>query len=160
MFSCICFYTNLTAPIPFTKIKLFLCKLLAFAHERTEIFIKTTWNQLQPRFHWSPSHKNTTVIRTICVCCEQTNLGSYFIRNKNHSIQKTNKQTNKQKQLLFLFITVCRITEVITSSPQGFIKSSVASYASQEYYVNVTWTPTSSNIETKLFCFTGLEDSG
>ena len=50
--------------------------------------------------------------------------------------------------------------EVTTNSPQGFIKSPVAQYAPQEYYVNVTWTPMSSEIETKLFCFTGLEDSG
>lgn len=59
-----------------------------------------------------------------------------------------------------LFVSVHSIIEVITNSPPGFIKSSVALYAQQEYYVNVTWTPTSSKIETKLFCFTGLEDSG
>ncbi|KAJ7392608.1 hypothetical protein OS493_010259 [Desmophyllum pertusum] len=52
------------------------------------------------------------------------------------------------------------IVEVTTSSPPGFIKSPVAQYAQQEYYVNVTWTPTSSQIQTKLFCFTGLENSG
>ncbi|XP_078378906.1 integrin beta-like protein A [Oculina patagonica] len=52
------------------------------------------------------------------------------------------------------------IVEVTTSSPPGFIKSAVAQYAPQEYYVNVTWTPTTSQIETKLFCFTGLENSG
>ncbi|XP_068683141.1 uncharacterized protein [Montipora foliosa] len=52
------------------------------------------------------------------------------------------------------------IVEVTTSSPPGFIKSSVAQYAPQEYYVNVTWTPTTSQIESKLFCFTGLENSG
>ncbi|KAL9963564.1 hypothetical protein ACROYT_G027084 [Oculina patagonica] len=54
----------------------------------------------------------------------------------------------------------CSIVEVTTSSPPGFIKSAVAQYAPQEYYVNVTWTPTTSQIETKLFCFTGLENSG
>ncbi|KAL9963573.1 hypothetical protein ACROYT_G027096 [Oculina patagonica] len=52
------------------------------------------------------------------------------------------------------------IVEVTTSSPPGFMKSAVAQYAPQEYYVNVTWTPTTSQIETKLFCFTGLENSG
>ena len=60
-------------------------------------------------------------------------------------------------RLTYLF---CSIVEVTTSSPPGFIKSSVAQYAPQEYYVNVTWTPTTSKIDSKLFCFTGLEDSG
>ena len=58
------------------------------------------------------------------------------------------------------FRSIYSIVEVTTNSPQGFIKSPVAQYAPQEYYVNVTWTPKSSEIETKLFCFTGLEDSG
>ena len=53
-----------------------------------------------------------------------------------------------------------RIVEITTNSPQGFIKTPVVLYAPQEYYVNVTWTPTSSKIETKIFCFTGLEDTG
>lgn len=44
--------------------------------------------------------------------------------------------------------------EVTTSSPTGFIKSPVSQNAPQEYYVNVTWTPTTSQIEAKLFCFT------
>ncbi|XP_015762912.1 PREDICTED: uncharacterized protein LOC107341958 [Acropora digitifera] len=52
------------------------------------------------------------------------------------------------------------IVEITTSSPTGFIKSPVAQNAPQESYVNVTWTPTTSQIEAKLFCFTGLENSG
>ena len=64
-------------------------------------------------------------------------------------------------------------TEFVTSSPPGTFKSNVlkvgtnSSFALERlqagvnwYYVNITWTPTSTNTNKSIFCFAAIGSTG
>lgn len=60
-------------------------------------------------------------------------------------------------------VYIYSITNFITSSPLGLIRSSVvqSTFNSSLYYVNVTWTPSSNQIGTlQIFCFRARSSTG
>ncbi|XP_071124120.1 uncharacterized protein [Mytilus edulis] len=54
------------------------------------------------------------------------------------------------------------ITEIVTVSPIGMIKTGILPYGSSgtEWYVNVTWTPSSSQGGSHIFCYTAVNSIG
>ncbi|XP_076071887.1 uncharacterized protein LOC143043490 isoform X1 [Mytilus galloprovincialis] len=54
------------------------------------------------------------------------------------------------------------ITEIVTVSPIGMIKTGILPYGSSgmEWYVNVTWTPSSSQGGSHIFCYTAVNNIG
>ncbi|CAC5400901.1 Delta-like protein D,Fibropellin-3,Protein eyes shut,Sushi, von Willebrand factor type A, EGF and pentraxin domain-containing protein 1,Delta-like protein C,Fibropellin-1,Protein crumbs homolog 1 [Mytilus coruscus] len=54
------------------------------------------------------------------------------------------------------------ITEIVTVSPVGMIKTGLLSYGSSgtQWYVNVTWTPSLSQAGSHIFCYTAVNSMG
>ncbi|XP_048590560.1 uncharacterized protein LOC116611783 isoform X3 [Nematostella vectensis] len=52
------------------------------------------------------------------------------------------------------------ISEITTISPQGLTKSSLGQRSPREWYVNITWTPSQSQLGPNIFCYTAIDSSG
>ena len=67
-----------------------------------------------------------------------------------------------QLPLLFAVFVFYRIVDVIiTASPVGLLKSSLTeSTTPQQWFVDVTWTPTSSQSGPNIFCYYALDSIG
>ena len=65
-----------------------------------------------------------------------------------------------KKLSLVCFILPHRIVDIITVSPVGLLKSNVtASTTPQQWFVDVTWTPTSSQSGPNIFCYYALDSN-
>ena len=61
----------------------------------------------------------------------------------------------------FDFFLSHRIVDIITASAVSFLKSNVtASTTPQQWFVDVTWTPTSSQSGPNTFCYYALDSVG
>ena len=52
------------------------------------------------------------------------------------------------------------IIEIVTVSPIGLTKSTLAMYGEQQWFVNVTWTPTQDQSAPNIFCFSAMDSIG
>ena len=48
----------------------------------------------------------------------------------------------------------------MTVSPLGLVKSTLAMYGEQQWFINVTWTPTQDQSGPNIFCFSAMDSIG
>lgn len=83
-----------------------------------------------------------------------------FTITQNHNKQYTCLYNSAR--FLCGFFTIYSIIEIATISPPGMIKSDLAPYPyglSTDYYINTTWTPTTTG-EEEIMCFTAEDSDG
>ena len=49
------------------------------------------------------------------------------------------------------------ITDIVTASPSGLTKSSLQSLGSRQWYIDVTWSPSSTQVGPSIFCYSALD---
>lgn len=61
----------------------------------------------------------------------------------------------------YYFIIYCTsITDIVTASPSGLTKSSLRSLGSNQWYVDVTWSPSSTQTGPSIFCYYAQDSVG
>ena len=60
---------------------------------------------------------------------------------------------------LICLLLLIRIVDIITASPQG-LRKSVLAPTGNEWYLNVTWTPSESQFGPNIFCYSALDSTG
>lgn len=67
----------------------------------------------------------------------------------------------KKIKSCLLFFLPHRIVDIVTVSPVGLLKSNLnASTTPQQWFVDVTWTPSSSQSGPNIFCYYALDSIG
>ena len=67
----------------------------------------------------------------------------------------------KKLSLVCFFFLPNRIVDIVTVSPVGLLKSNLnASTTPQQWFVDVTWTPSSSQSGPNIFCYYALDSIG